>query len=429
MDTIEAAGLIIPRDSGNSWYDRFRHRLMIPIRDEIGRVIGFTGRILDASQKGGKYVNSPETPVFHKNRVLFALDRARKPIADQRCAILCEGQIDAIRCHQFGFTHAVAAQGTAITDNHARILKRYCDEVILVLDPDTAGENAALRTFDVFLAHDLSVKVARLPAKEDPDSLLSSAGTPAFQAILDQAAHALDFQIDLLLEREGERNDAALMRVTRSVLQTIQQAPSAVLRDSLTNQAAKRLSISPDALQDDLRKQPAPRRTAPPAAVPAKQTPIPNHRTDETALAELLLNHDPVACELVEQYLPLDYLEDATCRYIVEQCLAQQGNDAPPVIIGDDDAPEDTRRLVAQLQMSPDKIKPEAAIQLAVTKKLIMAMWRRTLEKRRHSVRQMLPQATDEERTLLEEQHAQLTQDITTLRKDGWEASLSIMEC
>ena len=137
-EQLEAAGLAVPSDRGGrtSHYDRFRNRIMFPICDHIGRVIGFSGRIMNKAEKSAKYVNSPETLLFRKNNVLYAFDKARKAIVESRQAIVVEGQIDAIRCHQAGLENVVASQGTALTENHARLIKRHADEVILVLDAD-----------------------------------------------------------------------------------------------------------------------------------------------------------------------------------------------------------------------------------------------------------------------------------------------------
>jgi DNA primase len=131
LELMEQAGLMIKSDKRSGYYDRFRNRLMFPIRDEAGRVIGFSGRAIVKDEKSGKYVNSPETPLFHKSRVLFAIDKARRAMADSRVAIVCEGQIDAIRCHEAGLANVVASQGTALTSDHARMIRRYADEVIL----------------------------------------------------------------------------------------------------------------------------------------------------------------------------------------------------------------------------------------------------------------------------------------------------------
>ena len=143
---LERAGLAVPseRSGKESYYDRFRGRVMFPICDPMGRVIGFSGRVMNRADRGAKYVNSPETLIFKKSQVLFAFDQARKAIVERRQAIIVEGQIDAIRCHQAGLTHVAASQGTALTEQHARLIKRYADEVILVFDADTAGVKAAL---------------------------------------------------------------------------------------------------------------------------------------------------------------------------------------------------------------------------------------------------------------------------------------------
>ena len=139
LKVLEVAGLLSTNEKGNQ-YDRFRDRVMFTIRDELGRAVGFSGRILKADDKaGGKYVNTPETPVFRKSRILFGLDKAKREILDAKQALLVEGQIDCIRCHLGGFKNAVASQGTAFTEEHARLLKRYADHVVIVLDADAAG--------------------------------------------------------------------------------------------------------------------------------------------------------------------------------------------------------------------------------------------------------------------------------------------------
>ena len=178
LDLVEKAGLII-RKSGLvaedaeianhesqivSFYDRFRGRLMFPICDEQGRVIGFSGRVLSGDEKTAKYVNSPETPIFTKSKVFFGLDKSKRAILDAGFAIICEGQLDLIACFMAGVQNVVAPQGTAFTDQHARILKRYVNEVVLCFDSDEAGQNAAVRSLDHLLASGLAVRVAVVPA-------------------------------------------------------------------------------------------------------------------------------------------------------------------------------------------------------------------------------------------------------------------------
>ena len=189
-----AAGLIAESEHGGC-YERFRDRLMFPIHDELARVIGFSGRIMDATKKTAKYVNSPETAVFRKSKVLFGMDKAKVEILERRQAIVCEGQIDVIRCHEVGIRHAVAGQGTALTRQHAHLLYRHADEVVLVLDSDHAGQEAAIRSAEVFLSAGLAVKISALPPGEDPDSLILKEGVDSFHQIIHQAKSVIDFRL------------------------------------------------------------------------------------------------------------------------------------------------------------------------------------------------------------------------------------------
>src|SRR5262249_27316239 len=154
---------ILRKETSDHFYDRFRGRLIFPICDEQGRVVGFSGRVLSGDEKTAKYVNSPETPIFTKGRVFFGLDKSKRAILDAGHAIVCEGQLDLIACHSAGVQNVVAPQGTALTAEHARILKRYTDEVVLCFDSDAAGRNAAIRSLDDLLASGLAIRVATVP--------------------------------------------------------------------------------------------------------------------------------------------------------------------------------------------------------------------------------------------------------------------------
>ena len=140
------SGLALQRDGGGLFL-RFRDRLMFPIRNDHGDVIAFSGRQLREDPRSGKYINSPETPLFRKSNVLFALDKARKPILDHKAALVCEGQMDAVACHEAGLAHAVAGLGTAFTAEHAKRLRRYTKTAILCYDSDKAGFNGAVRAY------------------------------------------------------------------------------------------------------------------------------------------------------------------------------------------------------------------------------------------------------------------------------------------
>lgn len=179
VESLEKAGLVIPGKSGH--YDRFRDRLMIPIQNEQGRTVGFTARLLSPNAKEAKYVNSPETELFSKGKLLFGLDRAKRALMEKRVAILCEGQIDTITCQENGIENVVAPQGTALTEYQARILKRYADEVVLCFDSDSAGRAATKRNALVLLQSELRVKAIALPQGHDPDSLIKQKGPEEFR--------------------------------------------------------------------------------------------------------------------------------------------------------------------------------------------------------------------------------------------------------
>lgn len=365
-EQLVTAGILSPPnrpDRPDDYFDRFRSRLMFPICDRQGRVVAFSARILDATSHPAKYVNSPETAIFTKSRILYALDKAAANIVKhpRREAIICEGQIDVIRCHACGFETAVASQGTAFTKEHVSLLKKHADSVVLVFDGDSAGRKAALRTGALFLEEEIPVRVAALPPGEDPDSLLRDKGPAAFRDLLENAASITAFQIDTL-RRAEERPDTidAVSRVTGGVLEMLAACPSAVLRSSLLQEAAARLHLPYSALEDDLEKQreaarqraayaasfraETPAAESPPPAddalVPedafdadnaeydlldAPLAPEPPSRT-EHLLCELLIEHehDETILSLIERHLPTDLIEHPFARQLAEAILDQR---------------------------------------------------------------------------------------------------------
>ena len=203
-----ASGLVKTKDDadgmpGHTSYDRFRGRIMFPICNDIGEVIAFSGRLLKDEDGAAKYLNSPETPLFRKGKILFGLDKSKRALIEATCAIVCEGQLDLISLFEAGITNVVAPQGTAFTEDQARILKRFVSEVVLCFDADAAGQKAAERSLDALLQNDLIVRVAEIPAGEDPDSLIRREGKEKFEKRL---AAACDF-FDYWIEREVATTD------------------------------------------------------------------------------------------------------------------------------------------------------------------------------------------------------------------------------
>ena len=255
-ELCETAGLILRRDSGG-WYDRFRGRLIFPICDEQGRVIAFSGRVLQGDEKQAKYVNSPETPIFSKGRVLFALDKAKRPILDAGKAILAEGQLDTIACHSAGIRNVVAPQGTAFTADQARVLKRYVDEVVLCFDGDKAGRDAVIRALDPLLAAGLAIRVASIPPPDDPDSWIPAHGAESFQALLNRAQGIFDFYLQGLCSGNDIASDRGRLVVLRSMGEAVHKTANAVLIDTYAQRTAQRLGVDVQSVRAEFRKQAA----------------------------------------------------------------------------------------------------------------------------------------------------------------------------
>jgi DNA primase len=423
FEQVETAGLILKRSGtpGNAteYYDRFRHRLMFPIRDEQGRVIGFSGRCLDDHDKTAKYVNSPDTPLFHKSRVLYALDKARRNIVESREAIICEGQIDVIRCHSAGFKTAVASQGTAFTEDHMRTLRRYADSVVLVFDSDKAGQDAAIRTAGTFMGAGLAVRVAALPQKEDPDSFIRENGPDAFRDVLARASSAVRFQIDVLSSRENARSEIGVMRIARAVLETVKHSPNAVQKAKLIQEAAERLGIPATALQDDLRFMTTRQSRDAEADTVDESTPQKERLQpkEEVELCEHLVHimDFPQLAPLVRDYLPLSLVSDPLCRAVVKAALesAETGKDLQDVLRAQEDTDGELQSFAARVQMAPSKALGEDFGPTDAVKGQILHIWQKQLKQEREELEKKHDTTTEKRRV-------QITTTLDLFKNRKW---------
>ncbi len=254
IETVEKAGLIIKKEETGRYYDRFRGRLMFPICDEQGRVIGFSGRVLSGDEKTAKYVNSPETPIFTKSKVFFGLDKSKRAILDAGFAIICEGQLDLIACFTNGVQNIVAPQGTAFTDQHARIIKRYANEVVLCFDSDNAGQNAIVRSLDHLLASGLAVRVAVVPSPHDPDSFIKANGGDAFNDLIKNAAGFFDYYLKRLCATNDIKTDKGRMQVVRSMLVALRKTNNRILIDKHAYDLTFQLGLSFSSIKEEYQK-------------------------------------------------------------------------------------------------------------------------------------------------------------------------------
>src|ERR1700760_2370824 len=251
-EELMASGLAKPREEGNPRsriYDRFRDRLMFPINNDFGEVVAFSGRILDPKAKGGKYVNSPETPLFSKGNLLFGLHQSKRFLASARQAIVLEGQLDLITTFEAGIQNVVAPQGTSLTARHAALLRRFADEVVLFFDADAAGQKAAERALEVLFGAGLQVRIGEMPPGEDPDSLIRKSGSDAFRARVESAEDFFDFQINRNLSAAESKTTAGRVAFARKMSQFISVVPDLVVRDTLISRLAVRLTIPRETLQ------------------------------------------------------------------------------------------------------------------------------------------------------------------------------------
>lgn len=245
---LRDSGLVtVSRKNGNL-FDRFRDRLMFPIIDVRGNVIGFGGRIMNSSDKSAaKYLNSPETLIFNKRKNLFALNLAKK--SKLGYLILVEGYMDAIALHQYGFDCAVASLGTALTEDGANLLSRYTDQVVLIYDGDEAGQNATQRAIPILERAGLQVKVLKMRDAKDPDEYLKKFGADRFRILLEESANRVEYQLNAILKKYDLRDDEQKVQYLQESAGLIGSLSSAVQREVYGGRVAEAAGISEDAMR------------------------------------------------------------------------------------------------------------------------------------------------------------------------------------
>jgi len=253
-EELSQSGLCGRSEDKGHLYERFRGRIMIPIHNDYGEVVGFSGRILDATASTAKYVNSPETPIFVKGKLLFGLHKTKRALIAANEAVVCEGQFDLITAFERGVQNVVAPQGTAFTPHQAGMLKRFVATVVLCFDSDAAGEKAVERSLPALFGHSLAVRVLELPKGEDPDSVIRRAGGDSFLERVRAAGDLLDVLAGRA-ERSGAlKSPAGIAATARRFAGILKLIPDAVLRDASLNQVAARLRISTSQLSELVRK-------------------------------------------------------------------------------------------------------------------------------------------------------------------------------
>ncbi|HHW15634.1 MAG TPA: DNA primase [Firmicutes bacterium] len=358
LAAAEEAGLLLRRRDGG-YYDRFRNRLMFPIRDHRGRDIGFGGRAVDGAEP--KYLNSPESPLFHKGEVLFGLSLAAEEIRRAGYAVVVEGYLDAVTCHRYGFAQTVASLGTALTEAQARLLARYTAEVRIAYDADAAGQAAAWRGLDLLTAAGFRVKVVNLPAGEDPDSFLRNRGAEEFARRLAAAEPLLDYKLGVIARRYDLTTLEGKVEAVRAMVPVLAGIESAVAREEYLPRVAATLGVSVGALEEELARLGRRRGDVGRNIFPRR---VKNNRElagvsaaglpEERDVVKLLLLHPETAGTFARE-VALEGLNNQALREIAASVLeAAAAGRAVDLAALADGLPEEAGHLLSELWLADD---------------------------------------------------------------------------
>lgn len=326
IEHLEKAGLARKRDDG-SYHDYFRGRAMFPIFSTSGRVIGFGARKLYEDDPLGKYINSPETPVYSKSKILYGIYQAKNAIIEQDAAILVEGYVDLISSYQAGIRNVVASSGTALTEDQIRLVGRYTKNIILVYDADSAGSQAMMRGVDLIIEGGLDVKIAELPPGHDPDSYVRKFGGDEFRKLLKRAASFIDFKAHTY-QRQGKfETPEGQAEAVRSIVQTIAKMKDELKQNFYIKEVAERYKVYESVLYRELEKWRlrGKERQAPSSEVqriPVYQVSLteftprktPRISAAERDLLKLMLEEDGRIIEKIFEHVSLDDFSDEKVR-------------------------------------------------------------------------------------------------------------------
>ncbi len=350
-------------------YSKFRNRVTFPITTEQGKVIAFTGRTLATDEKSApKYLNSPETAIYSKSRVLFNLDKAKEAIRKLDYAILVEGQMDCIAVYSAGLHNVIASSGTAFTDAQARLLSRFSKKIVVNFDPDTAGAAAAERSLALLISEDFEIKVLTLEAGFDPDLYIRKKGTNAYIAALGHSQKYFDYLIERARTLHPVRTPEGKVKALNFLLPHIQRVPSRIVRDELANEMSHRLGIESSVLRQELRHA-ATGRAAARVSTPAKAQLTDAERVLIRALASRDLARAPNTARegqdldfeparQAHYFLTQEPLHEGTAvQALIDALLTaeEQGQDPTGLALDDND-----RRLIASVLMDDrEELTPE----------------------------------------------------------------------
>ena len=369
-EELKDAGLVSVSQKNGNIFDRFRNRLMFPIIDVRGNVIGFGGRVMDNSTP--KYLNSPETEIFNKRKNLFALNIAKKTKLGY--LILVEGYMDAIALHQYGFDCAVASLGTSLTEEHAVLLSRYTEQVVLIYDGDEAGQNATRRAIPMLERAGLQVKVLQMRDAKDPDEFLKKFGADRFKLLLEESSNRVEYQLRAIQKKYDLNVDEDRVKFISEAAELVSSLGNAVQREIYGNRVAEAGKISPDAMKIEVnkafkrrqyrekRKQEridlAPAVAAQPKSRTIRYDNVRSAMAEEIVLAQCL--SDAAMIAETEGLKPEEFSSPLLGR-VFEQLQQQSGQGMVPSVAGlTDFTGEEMAHIAGILQRNPGPVSEQA---------------------------------------------------------------------
>ncbi|MGH9458161.1 MAG: DNA primase, partial [Thermoanaerobaculia bacterium] len=385
---LEAAGLVLPRKSGDGFYDRFRNRLIVPIHSESGSILGFGGRSLDGSDP--KYLNSPESEIFNKSRLLYNLHRARDAMRRMERAILVEGYFDCVTLDHAGVDGVVASMGTSLTTGQAALIRRFSRRAVVCYDGDEAGRNATLRAAPVLLAQGLQVDVVDVGPGEDPDTFLRKRGLDAFIELLATPEDLFDFAIKRVAPNPAALRGAEKSEAVEALVPLVAAVADPVMRNDAAQRVADRLGLEFSSVWARVRAGGGdPARTGAPA--PRDLDGVVSG--EKEILRVLVHGLDP---DITTESLRADFFRDPACRLIFETLAARGWSGAGDVNeILDSLRSEDAIAVLSSVSFAPELDPTAEERRRSDTRSMVLRMRRDNLDDRLRMTNAEIKQAQD----------------------------------
>ena len=414
---IENSGLVVFR--GNQYFDRFRGRIIFPLKDHLGNVLAFAGRVIEDRGEVAKYINGPDTQVYKKGRTLYGLDVARSEIKKAGRAIIVEGELDCISCWQVGIKNVVAIKGSALTEDQASLLFRFCSEVVLALDSDFAGDAAARRGLEIMKTQGFSVKVAVLGKYKDPDEMADK-DPEGLKKALENAEEVHDFLINSVFKRYDTQTTEGKSKISREIAPILALIEDEIIKSHCVKIVAQRLQVPEEAVLSQVAK-----REVKQAAVQNSQEKNSEIRTGrvitEEHLLSLLLNFSPST--LQEEEITAVFQSPGAKR-IIAQLQNQYGGkieNFDPAVFAKK-LPDELVDLFASLFLAsgehndPEFVKKEIE---SAKRNLAVMQTKEEIEKLTFKIREFESQGKQEDVVSFEEKLTELSRQLTKLRSES----------